>query len=57
MLDLTFLPYLEIRFMKNLPPKFDIYNDVSNSNELNDDEGVAWDEYVSIDYNKLSKYI
>jgi len=28
MLDLNFLPYLEIRFIKDLPSKFDIYNDV-----------------------------
>ena len=48
------MPYFEIRFLKDLPPKFDIYNDVSNSSEARDNEGVNWDEYASIDYNKLS---
>jgi len=55
MLDINFLPYLELRFLKDLPEKYDIYNDVSD--EFQDSEGVNWDEYISIDYNKLSRYL
>ena len=49
------MPYLELRFLKDLPEKYDIYNDVSD--EFQDSEGVNWDEYISIDYNKLSRYL
>jgi len=51
------LPYVEIRFLKDLPEKYDIYNDLEDSSDLQDNAGVNWDEYASIDYNKLSKYI
>ena len=56
MLDINFLPYLELRFVKDLPEKYDIYHDVPIS-EFEDNEGVNWDEYISVDYNKLSKYL
>jgi len=49
--DLNFMPFFEIRELTAAAEKFDIFSD-SHSNE-----GVNWDNYLKIDYQKLSKYL
>ena len=53
------MPYFEIRLLKQLEPKFDIYYqaDDMNDNEDTNHDGVNWDNYLVIDYNKLNQYI
>ena len=53
--DLNFMPYYEIRLMKDLDTdRFDIYEDDSG-----DQDGAAtgWDAFIPINYDKLSRYI
>jgi len=46
------MPFFEIRFLRPLPDKYDIY-DSSYSGV-----GVSgWDDFIPIDYKKLSRYI
>ena len=60
--QLNYMPYFEIRLLKQLDEKFDIFNDNildQSSSEDNSEtyDGVNWDKYISIDYNKLNRYI
>jgi len=55
-IDLNFMPYYEIRLMKDLDTdRFDIYEDSA----AGDGDGAAtgWDAFIPIDYAKLSRYV
>ena len=47
------MPFFEIRFLKELPEKYDIYD---SSTEFESGSDV-WDAFVPVDYKKLSRYI
>ena len=52
---MDFLPYFEIRFLSNIDrERFDIFDD-NFAESSNDSSG--WDNFISIDYQKLSQYI
>jgi len=53
--ELNFMPYYEIRLMKDLDTRrFDIYEEVEE-----EEGGIAtgWDAFIPINYDKLSRYI
>ena len=53
--NLNFMPYYEIRLMKDLDTeRFDIYEDVQ---DLSDGASIGWDAFIPINYDKLSRYI
>jgi len=49
--DFNFMPFFEVRLLTAIDPKYDIFKTESDSIEAN------WDNYLSIDYDKLSAYI
>jgi len=48
--ELNFMPFFEIRLINEIDEKYDIFTSRT-------DGEVDWDNYLSIDYEKISKYI
>jgi len=53
------MPYFEVRFIEEIDlDMYDIFKEIADSGDNDDiDNGVNWDYYVPLDYQKLSKYI